>query len=155
MSTAFWLTNVPNWQEKYEITVYQVGWRLGGKGAAGRGPNGEIFEHGLHIWIGFYDNAFRMIQDAYAELGRPAGSPLATWEEAFTRHDYVAITEQVNGEWKVWPWDFPRNPRKPGDPGEFLTLWDFLYEGMQIVFRALFDHFQVHPELRQIGRAHV
>lgn len=148
MTTAFWLTNLPDWQDKYEITVYQLGWRLGGKGAAGRGEHGKILEHGLHIWIGFYDNAFRMIQAAYKELDRPPGSPLATWEEAFTRHDFVAITEQVNGQWSVWPWDFPTNDRTPGDKGEFLTLWDFLSEGLQITFRELFRRFEIHPELR-------
>jgi uncharacterized protein with NAD-binding domain and iron-sulfur cluster len=36
MATAFELTSVPGWQEKYEITVYQQGWRMGGKGASGR-----------------------------------------------------------------------------------------------------------------------
>ena len=38
--TAWHLTSQPNWKEIYEsITVYQTGWRLGGKCASGRGPN--------------------------------------------------------------------------------------------------------------------
>ena len=32
LSTAFALTNESNWKERYEITIYQIGWRLGGKG---------------------------------------------------------------------------------------------------------------------------
>ena len=37
MTAAFELSR-PGWQERFEsITVYQVGWRLGGKGASGRG----------------------------------------------------------------------------------------------------------------------
>ncbi len=59
MTTAFHLTSVPDWQDKYDITLYQMGWRLGGKGASGRGPNGRIEEHGLHIWLGFTTTRFR------------------------------------------------------------------------------------------------
>lgn len=132
MTTAFWLTNQPGWQDKYDITVYQLGWRLGGKGAAGRGPNNRIQEHGLHIWIGFYDNAFRMIQATYEELAQNSNAPVKSWAQAFTPHDFVAITENIDGKWKTWPLPFPSNPRTPGDPGEFLTLWDFIYEGLSV-----------------------
>ena len=31
--------------------------------------NGRILEHGLHVWLGFYENAFRMIRDCYEEVG--------------------------------------------------------------------------------------
>ena len=37
MSAAFELTR-PRHQGRYRVTVYQLGWRLGGKGASGRGP---------------------------------------------------------------------------------------------------------------------
>ena len=45
---------------------------LGGKGASGRNAEyGErIEEHGLHIWFGFYDNAFKTIQAAYERGAR-------------------------------------------------------------------------------------
>src|SRR5262245_42435096 len=33
LSTVYGLTSQPGWDEKYDITVYQMGWRLGGKGA--------------------------------------------------------------------------------------------------------------------------
>jgi uncharacterized protein with NAD-binding domain and iron-sulfur cluster len=62
LSTALELTSVPDWQTRYDITVYQMGWRLGGKGASSRNPaaGGRIEEHGLHVWFGCYDNAFRL-----------------------------------------------------------------------------------------------
>ena len=41
LTTAFELTNQHDWQEKYEITLYQMGWRLGGKGASGRNLNAQ------------------------------------------------------------------------------------------------------------------
>ena len=38
-------------------------------------PGGRIEEHGLHIWLGYYENAFRLLRECYAELGadRAAG----------------------------------------------------------------------------------
>src|ERR1700681_947062 len=79
MTAAFALTDQPGWQDRYEITVYQMGWRLGGKCASGRNQEyGErIEEHGLHIWLGFYENSFRMMRKCYQEWGRPPESPLA------------------------------------------------------------------------------
>ena len=53
-----------------EITVYEQGWQLGGKGASGRGVHGRIEEHGLHVWLGYYDNAFRLIRQVYDDLDR-------------------------------------------------------------------------------------
>ena len=78
MAAAFELTR-PEHAGRYEVTVYQLGWRLGGKGASGRGPAGRIEEHGLHLWMGFYENAFRLMRECYAELRRdPATCPIAT-----------------------------------------------------------------------------
>ena len=89
ITAAFELSR-PGWRERFEsITVYQVGWRLGGKGASGRGRHGRIEEHGLHLWLGFYENAFRVMQDCYAELGRPPGAPLARWDDAFKKSSRV------------------------------------------------------------------
>ena len=69
---AAWRLSEPGWQDELEsITVYQRGWRLGGKGASSRGPNGRIEEHGLHLWLGYYENAFRLLRECYAELDRP------------------------------------------------------------------------------------
>jgi uncharacterized protein with NAD-binding domain and iron-sulfur cluster len=53
-----------------EITVYQQGWRLGGKGAATRGPAGRIEEHGIHLFGNFYGNALGLLRAAYRETGR-------------------------------------------------------------------------------------
>ena len=36
LTAAFYLTSEPYWKDRYDITVYQLGWRLGGKGASGR-----------------------------------------------------------------------------------------------------------------------
>src|SRR5262249_1393711 len=70
IAAAFALTQAPDWKERYDITVYQNGWRLGGKGASGRDASHHqrIEEHGIHVWFGFYDNAFRMMRRCYEGL---------------------------------------------------------------------------------------
>jgi uncharacterized protein with NAD-binding domain and iron-sulfur cluster len=118
MTAAFWLTSTENWQQRYQIDVYQMGWRLGGKGASGRNAAvaQRIEEHGLHIWFGFYDNAFYLMQQAYAELNRPAGSPLAAWTDAFKPQHYVCLAELIEATWRVWPIETPELPGTPGTP---------------------------------------
>ncbi|UZN07175.1 NAD(P)-binding protein [Leptospira santarosai] len=115
--TAYEITSKPDWQDKYEITVYQLGWRLGGKGASGRNQDfyNRIEEHGLHIWFGFYDHAFQLIRKCYQELGRPLTDPLATWEEAFKPANFFVLEERINGNYQPWPMQFPMNNRIPGD----------------------------------------
>ena len=119
IATAFALTDPqnPN-RDQYDVTLYQMGWRLGGKGTSGRNQQmgDRIEEHGLHIWFGFYHNAFDLMQRCYKELDRPQGAPLRTWREAFKPHDLIVIQEYHNGQWKAWPHKFPRTPGKPG-PG--------------------------------------
>ncbi len=116
MTAAWALTQQKDWQDLYEITVYQAGWRLGGKGASGRNPalGQRIEEHGLHIWAGFYENAFRMMRDVYGELGRPPGTPLATFDDAFKPHRIVTIEDNAAGPWESFTMAIPRGPGEPG-----------------------------------------
>src|SRR4051794_35955007 len=63
LSTA-WELSRSGWTNRFEsITIYQRGARLGGKAASSRGSYGRIEEHGLHLWMGYYDNAFRLIRE--------------------------------------------------------------------------------------------
>ncbi|MFL0797473.1 MAG: NAD(P)-binding protein [Cellvibrionaceae bacterium] len=128
ITAAFYLTSQPNWTEKYEITLYQLGWRIGGKGASGRNPDmGErIEEHGLHVWFGAYVNSFKTIQGIYNKLNRPAGTPLAKWDEAFRPHSYVVLEELIAGEWDTWGVDFPEIPGNPADGSLDFHFWEIV-----------------------------
>jgi uncharacterized protein with NAD-binding domain and iron-sulfur cluster len=125
LTAAFEITNAPGWENDYDITVYQLGWRLGGKGASGRNAEHyqRIEEHGLHILLGFYENAFRVLKSCYAELGRPPGAPLATWQDAFKPHDYIVLMEQLGESYVPWAMSFPRNTDEPGTGGVLPTPW--------------------------------
>ncbi len=117
MATAFELSR-PQHRGRYDITVYQLGWRLGGKGASGRGPGGRIEEHGLHIWLGFYENAFRLMRECYEELGRdPRKDRIATWQDAFFPDPFVGMADVgTDGQWLQWTALFPDAGGLPGDP---------------------------------------
>lgn len=117
VTTAFELTR-PEHRGKYNVTIYQMGWRLGGKGASGRGPAGRIEEHGLHLWMGFYENSFRLLRECYSELNRdPQHCPIASWRDAFTADPYVGVSDRlVDGSWGCWSAHFPAGSGEPGDP---------------------------------------
>jgi uncharacterized protein with NAD-binding domain and iron-sulfur cluster len=122
LTTAFELTR-PELQGRYAVTVYQLGWRLGGKGASGRGVNNRIEEHGLHLWMGFYENAFQLMRDCYEELGRdPATCRFARWSDAFVPDNVCGVMDCApDGTWSPWLVHFPPMPGEPGDPGT--TRW--------------------------------
>ena len=54
MTGAYYLSCTPERRARFDVTVYQMGWRLGGKGANGRRADAadRIEEHGLHVWGG-------------------------------------------------------------------------------------------------------
>ena len=131
VTSAFQLSK-GDWQERFEsITLYQQGWRLGGKGASGRGPDLRIEEHGLHIWFGFYENAFRMMRECHEELDSFARRGISRWplafdnvQDSFRPCSEISLTDYDGCEWKLWTADFfdynddkpwlPRRARRAG-----------------------------------------
>lgn len=128
MTAACYLTEKSDWQSKYDITVYQMGWRLGGKGASGRNAEygQRIEEHGLHVWFGAYVNSFKTLQKVYTDLDRPATMPLATFDEAFKPHSFIALQEHIDNQWKTWGIEFPLIPGNPADGDLDPSFWDLI-----------------------------
>jgi uncharacterized protein with NAD-binding domain and iron-sulfur cluster len=125
MSAAWHLSQQPG----YEIHVYERSWRLGGKCASVRNADGCILDHGLHVWLGYYENAFRMMRECYDEIewhkSRPADSgspPMLTAhdsvEDAFFPEPLIGVARPTPPEdWVMWSGYFP--------PGEGLPGTDF------------------------------
>lgn len=158
LTAAFEITCAPGWEDEFEVTVYQLGWRLGGKGASGR--NAEHFqrieEHGLHILLGFYDNAFRVLKACYDELGRPPGAPLATWQDAFKPHSYIVLMEQVRDHYVPWSLDFPTNSDEPGTGGVLPSPWAIIELILGWLARLFIDSPRLpdhHPDLEEARAA--
>jgi uncharacterized protein with NAD-binding domain and iron-sulfur cluster len=138
---AVWELSRPEHRGRYEIVLYQEGWRLGGKGASGRGANGHIEEHGLHIWLGFYDNAFRMMRECHAELSAQGeGGPFGDWRDAWTPENDIALVSATEaGGYQRWDAHMPPRPGLPGDPlppGEVFSLPYYMARAFDL-FRTL------------------
>ena len=151
MSAIYHIMQLPNATERYDITLYQTGWRLGGKG--GSGVNAKrgyrIEEHGIHFWFGFYENGFRMMREAYQALNRPPGAPLATFDDAFKGQPTMDFTQFINNEWTDWQIPFPKLPGQVGD-GHFPTP-EQLFE---VGFHWLADEFRQYMLTYRETRLH-
>lgn len=134
LTCAYELTR-PELRDRYDVTIYQMGWRLGGKAAAGRDPFDRNLEHGLHVWFGYYENAFRLLQEAYAQLDAPVESPLRSWQDAFKPHIHSGIGVQTGETWTYVPVDWPMRPGTPGDGAPVSSL-----SGALAVLAGLLGH---------------
>ena len=115
-----------------QVTLYQEGWRLGGKGASGRGPFGRIEEHGLHLWLGYYENAFRMLREAHAELAERGISfpPLAG---AFEPVPQIGVFGDNQEQMSEWIATFPDEEGEPGDGTPIPSFRDSASIGPRVV----------------------
>lgn len=143
MSAAYYLSNTQALRDALDVTVYQIGWRLGGKGASGRdvrtGFGDRILEHGLHVWGGFYYNAFRMIRECYDALERPPDCPLRKWDDAFKKRPLVAWEELIDGGWKTWPLCTPIDDEIPGDGDVVPAPIDLFIRLIKMIIDAIVD----------------
>ena len=118
------------------VTIYQLGWRLGGKGASGRSldpaTHGRIEEHGLHNLFGFYDHTFRLMRGAHDELRRRHGVDLGDFMAAVSPESAAVFVEDVDGQPRPWHIHNPTNARVPGDDGE-LTLAEAVRLGLDFL----------------------
>jgi uncharacterized protein with NAD-binding domain and iron-sulfur cluster len=134
LTTAYELTRTPELAARHDVTVYQMGWRLGGKGASGRnlheGKGKRIEEHGLHVWLGFYENAFSLMKSAYAE--RTVDDPdeaLLTWRDAFKPQSFTPLcVQREDGGYERVDVRWPVNCDEPGDGQVLLTPWGVVTE---------------------------
>lgn len=108
-AAAYWLARQ---HDRYEVSLYTHGFRLGGKCAAGRNPKASmrIEEHGLHALLGFYQNAFRTIRSVYQTAGLPleaGGQPLGG--------AFIGSTENGLMIEPFDRWLYRRTPLEPND----------------------------------------
>ena len=117
LATAYHLTTAE--PGRYDITIYEMSWRLGGKTASGRMADGRIEEHGLHVLFGGYHNTFQTLIDCYKAVNAECGPgilPFANFLDAVVPSSYGVIGDDRSPVWQRWDLQFPINGGLPGDP---------------------------------------
>jgi uncharacterized protein with NAD-binding domain and iron-sulfur cluster len=115
LASAFELArqNPADGTPKYDITIYQMGWRLGGKLATGRNmeKGARIEEHGIHGFMGSYYNACGMMSEVYKLLANIPGLTgyYQKFEDAFIKQGAVVMWEQRKSGWAPWMMALPDN----------------------------------------------
>ena len=132
---------------KYDVHVYQMGWRAGGKCATGREPeNHRALQNGSHYLFGSYFNSFDLIRRAHEII---AGSPesdkhmFGTFEGDFIARNLLVGKEiykhgQVEEE-QDWYRYMPQNMAVPGEDGKFPTPFDLAVTMGQLACGTLLD----------------
>ena len=142
LTAAHELTDYEGWQNNYDITIYQIGWRLGGKTSTGRGKNNRIEEHGIHILQGWYDTTFRLLRSVYDERKRGNLAPNSPLQDLFKDglkpNNTTLLTEFIPelGKWTNWPLIFPETAEQPG-VGEPLPMWELIRKGIAIMLQIV------------------
>ncbi len=121
LAAAFELTATPELRARHRVTIYQMGWRLGGKCASGRDVQGRAIEHGLHIWFGFYENAFELLRRAYAEWHPNPGQRIRSLDQAMKPHAGAKIGYDRGEKFVTVAW--PAAAGAPGMGADGLSVW--------------------------------
>jgi uncharacterized protein with NAD-binding domain and iron-sulfur cluster len=151
LTTAYQLTKTPELRAAHDVTIYQMGWRVGGKTASGRVVSdtitfpkslvGRNVEHGLHIWFGHYENAFRMLQEVYALRGPDPMSYFQTWQDAFKPRNWDSIGIKMPDGWTCVPVEWATKSGYPGDGTYASMAWGAFTDFLEIL-RDLLGHYE-------------
>ncbi len=152
LATAWELCHGPL-REQLDVSVYTLGWRLGGKGATGRGSNGRIQEHGIHGFAGFYVNSTAMLRHSYLDLhpehlsstegngansqDLPVGAEPKSLDEALLHEDYSVDFLYHDGQALLRPLWAPHNDAKPWDGGLNLSTEEAIQSIISLTSNAL------------------
>lgn len=132
LTAAYHLSRTQALRDRYDVTVYQMGWRLGGKVASGRDDEGRSLEHGLHVWFGCYENTFQLLQEVYAAPRQP-GNPFQHWTDVVKPQNFTAIGMQTAKGWTYVPIEWPTNDGTPGDGRLFPTPWEIVSQLLSLI----------------------
>ena len=157
LSAALSLTDPtlhPNWRDEYEVTVLQMGWRVGGKGATGRsgtpilvdgewrlrGP-ARIEEHGIHLFGNMYVNSLRTLDACLGELQLDAAEPPSTMADDLVPSNYIQLADYFGSRWHLTPQHLPHNDLQPWGaadyPAPLVLMRELLRLAVELLEEAL------------------
>lgn len=138
--TAYELTRTAELRARYDVTVLQMGWRLGGKLASGSDFEDHMRnrEHGIHVWFGFYENAFGNIKEVYESLQKVYPNyRYKTYLDAFKPQSYTPIGSFSRGQYDWRSVDWPVHPGTPGDGADQPEPVDLILRVVQLLTHHL------------------
>jgi uncharacterized protein with NAD-binding domain and iron-sulfur cluster len=100
LAAAFALSRTAELRQGFAVTIYQMGWRAGGKCATGRAIDRgwRIEQNGSHYLFGCYLNSFAMLAEAYQELAAHGEKGFGSYREQLVpRGLVVARAEPSEG----------------------------------------------------------
>lgn len=107
-----------------DITIYQMGWRLGGKCASSRnaaaGMDFRNEEHGLHVLGGWYHNTFEMLRRVYADWEQLPDVDARPIDQSFLPMNGAVLFDErrtIFGFQNGWRKIAVRFPDPVGEPG--------------------------------------
>ena len=123
LAAAFELSATPALRERFEIDLYQIGWRLGGKCASSRNreARGRNEEHGLHVLGGFYHNVFSQLSPLYEEWMALSPETAIPFADAFKGHNTFTLMQREASVWRAVSVELPTNDLVPGLAPEPIT----------------------------------
>ncbi len=141
LSAVYELTSLPGWEKEFDITVWQLGWRAGGKMSGGRGTDDRIEELGLHLLLGFYTNAFSLFEEVYKERSAK-GLPDAGYSElkdALLKNNSLLFVEYYKKlrKWENWTLIIPERDGSPSEGAP--PLADGLRTVLAVIFEMIFQ----------------
>ncbi|MGB8859519.1 MAG: FAD-dependent oxidoreductase [Ilumatobacteraceae bacterium] len=153
LSAALSLTDPslhPNWQDEYEVTVVQMGWRMGGKGATGRGGEprlvdgqwrctgpARIEEHGIHLFGNMYVNSLRTLDTCLGELQRSPGEPATGMHTDLVPSNYIQLADYLDGRWHLTPQHLPHNDLQPWGSADYPDATVLIRELLRLAVELL------------------
>jgi uncharacterized protein with NAD-binding domain and iron-sulfur cluster len=141
LAAAFELTATEELRAQYEVTVHQLGWRLGGKCATGRNRAlaDRIEEHGMHLWYGGYDNAFEMLRRTFDELDpiAPPEKVIRKIDDAFRPLSYGVLYDYYDRAWHHSVIAVPTNSGHPGDRVQAPELLELVETAIDTIVLAI------------------
>jgi len=115
LAAALELTATEELRAHYDVTLYQAGWRLGGKcGQGRRGPANRIEINGTHYLFGAYRHVFEIARTVFSELKAKGDRRFGDFDSQFLPCNTIAIQEFFAGNWTTWTINLPGDGKPPG-----------------------------------------
>ena len=122
LAAAFALTDSPELRARHAVTIYQLGWRAGGKSATGRAMDKgwRIEQNSSHYLFGCYGNSFALVRRAYEVLREHGESGFGDYRREFVPRSLLVAKRDVgDGKWESWFRYFPETPFWPDRGGKY------------------------------------